>query len=146
MCIKTKFFALKTIEITRITTKICTCGSVRTGFNSDKTDETQHMDTFVENLNRSPIVTEWAPVNTVYTYLSTLFTFSCSSQKAVLLHIRLDGKLIFSLQTLLIACLFNQLLGSFRLWIVLFTHLFCFWSVSQWDRMFLVCLGSPYFN
>ena len=56
---------MKAIELTKLTTKIFTCGSERTGFCSDKTVETQPMDTFVEIWNRSPIVTERAPVNTV---------------------------------------------------------------------------------
>jgi hypothetical protein len=57
---------MKTIEITKFTTKIFTCGSERTGFNSDNTVETRPMDTFVEILNRSPIVTEQPLVITAY--------------------------------------------------------------------------------
>jgi hypothetical protein len=57
---------METIELMKLSTKIFTCGSERTEFNSDITVETKRMDTYVEILNRSPIVTERALVITVY--------------------------------------------------------------------------------
>jgi len=57
---------MKTRELMKLITKIFTCGSERLGFNSDNTVETQSMGTFVEILNRSPIVTERALLITVY--------------------------------------------------------------------------------
>jgi uncharacterized membrane protein YvbJ len=57
---------METIELTKLSTKIFTCGSERTGFNSDNTAETQPVDTSVEISNRSPIVTEHALVITIY--------------------------------------------------------------------------------
>jgi hypothetical protein len=48
MCIITSCIAMETIELTKLSTKIFTCESERTGFNSDFTVETQPMETYVD--------------------------------------------------------------------------------------------------